>query len=122
MALGICWKSGVAAEVIGLPDGSIGDALYRAKITLSTGELFAWTFVIILLSAGFEKLLLALLDKAVARVLGEDVTKMINKLEICGLTKRFGEKTLFEDLDLTLAEPAVLWAPSAGARPLCSAS
>ena len=37
---------------------------------------------------------------------------MINKLEICGLTKRFGEKTLFEDLDLTLAEPAVLWAPS----------
>ena len=37
---------------------------------------------------------------------------MINKLEICGLTKRFGEKILFEDLDLTLAEPAVLWAPS----------
>ena len=36
VALGICWKSGVAAEVIGLPDGSIGDALYRAKITLST--------------------------------------------------------------------------------------
>ena len=75
MALGICWKSGVAAEVIGLPDGSIGDALYRAKITLSTGELFAWTFVIILLSAGFEKLFLALLDKAVVRVLGEDVAE-----------------------------------------------
>ena len=37
---------------------------------------------------------------------------MINKLEIRGLTKRFGEKTLFEDLDLTLAEPAILWAPS----------
>ena len=33
------------------------------------------SFVIILLSAGFEKLFLALLDKAVARVLGEDVTK-----------------------------------------------
>ena len=73
VALGICWKSGVAAEVIGLPDGSIGDALYRAKITLSTGELFAWTFVIIVLSAAFEKLFLALLDKAVARVLGEEV-------------------------------------------------
>ncbi len=37
---------------------------------------------------------------------------MINKLEICGLTKHFGEKKLFEDLNLTLAEPAVLWAPS----------
>ena len=72
VALGICWKSGVAAEVIGLPDGSIGDALYRAKITLSTGELFAWTFVIILLSAVFEKLFLALLDRAVTAVLGEE--------------------------------------------------
>ena len=71
VALGICWKSGVAAEVIGLPDGSIGDALYRAKITLSTGELFAWTFVIILLSIGFEKLFLALLRRAEKTLLGE---------------------------------------------------
>ena len=68
VALGICWKSGAAAEVIGLPNGSIGDALYRAKITLSTGELFAWTFVIILLSAAFEKLFLRALD-AVSRAL-----------------------------------------------------
>ena len=71
VALGICWKSGVAAEVIGLPDGSIGDALYRAKITLSTGELFAWTFVIILLSVGFEKLFLALLRRAEKALLVE---------------------------------------------------
>ena len=71
VALGICWKSGVAAEVIGLPNGSIGDALYRAKITLSTGELFAWTFVIILLSAGFEKLFLLLLDRVTRAVTRE---------------------------------------------------
>ena len=75
VGLGICWKSGVAAEVIGLPDGSIGDALYRAKITLSTGELFAWTFVIIVLSAAFEKLFLHLLDKAMAKLLGEEAVK-----------------------------------------------
>ena len=37
---------------------------------------------------------------------------MINRLEIFSLTKRFGEKTLFEDLDLTLSEPVILWAPS----------
>ena len=75
VALGICWKSGVAAEVIGLPDGSIGDALYRAKITLSTGELFAWTFVIIVLSSVFEKLFMALLDRAVKNVLGGEVSE-----------------------------------------------
>ena len=97
VALGICWKSGVAAEVIGLPDGSIGDALYRAKnYPFPPGELFAWTFVIILLSAVFEKLFLALLDKAVAAVLGEEGAEKLsetnNKLEIKNLSKRFGEK------------------------------
>ena len=40
------------------------------------------------------------------------MSKTVNKLEISHLTKRFGEKTLFEDLNLTLTAPAVLWAPS----------
>ena len=35
-----------------------------------------------------------------------------NNLEIKGLTKRFGEKTLFEGLSLTVDGPAVLWALS----------
>ena len=40
------------------------------------------------------------------------MSKTVNKLEISHLTKRFGEKTLFENLNLTLTAPAVLWAPS----------
>ena len=32
VGLGLCWKSGVAAEVIGITSGSIGEALYNAKI------------------------------------------------------------------------------------------
>ena len=31
------------------------------------------------------------------------------KLEISNLTKRFGEKTLFEALDLTVTGPVILW-------------
>lgn len=58
VTVGLCWKSGVAAEVIGVPDHSIGEKLYMAKIYLSTDELLAWTLVVILLSAGFEKLCL----------------------------------------------------------------
>jgi len=56
VGLGLCWKSGIAAEVIGLPDGSIGEKLYQSKIFLSTGELFSWTIVIIAVSFLFEKL------------------------------------------------------------------
>jgi len=58
IALGLCWKSGIAAEVIGIPKGSIGEKLYSAKIYLMTGDLFAWTIVIILVSILFEKLFL----------------------------------------------------------------
>lgn len=57
LSLGMCWKSGVAAEVIGTPVHSIGGALYLAKIYLDTAELFAWTAVIIVLSAFFEKII-----------------------------------------------------------------
>ncbi|MDO4333449.1 MAG: nitrate ABC transporter permease [Eubacteriales bacterium] len=62
-ALGMAFKSGIAAEVIGVPGGSIGEGLYQAKIYLSTGELFAWTLTIILISAAFEKIFLLFLQK-----------------------------------------------------------
>ena len=66
-ALGMGFKSGIAAEVIGVPDGSIGAGLYMAKIYLSTAELFAWTFVIIVISILFEKAFLFLLKKAAGK-------------------------------------------------------
>lgn len=62
VSLGLCWKSGIAAEVIGMPTGSIGDNLYQAKIYLNTKDLFAWTIVIILISIGFQKIFLKLID------------------------------------------------------------
>lgn len=62
ISLGMCWKSGVAAEVIGTPDRSIGEGLYLSKIYLNTAGVFAWTAVIILLSVLFEKLVLWLTD------------------------------------------------------------
>jgi NitT/TauT family transport system permease protein len=63
VALGMSWKSGIAAEVIGIPSHSIGERLYMAKIYLETADVFAWTIVIILVSALFEKLVLALIRK-----------------------------------------------------------
>jgi NitT/TauT family transport system permease protein len=63
-SVGMAWKSGTAAEVIGIPTGSIGERLYEAKIYLSSSELFAWTLVIIVLSILVEKTVLWLIDKA----------------------------------------------------------
>ena len=63
VALGLCWKAGIAAELIGTPDGTIGQQLYYSKIYILTEDLFAWTIVIILISVLFEKLFMFVLNK-----------------------------------------------------------
>jgi NitT/TauT family transport system permease protein len=68
LAVGLCWKSGVAAEVIGTPKGSIGEKLYSSKVYLETADLFAWTLVIIILSLITEKLILLIVDIAAKRI------------------------------------------------------
>lgn len=68
VSLGLCWKAGVAAEVIGIPDGSIGEKLYTAKVYLNTPELFAWTIVIVVISICFQKLFLYLINAAMERM------------------------------------------------------
>ena len=65
LSLGMCWKAGVAAEVIGVPSGSIGEKLYNAKIYLNTPDLFAWTIVIIVISFVFEKCFLGIVSRVV---------------------------------------------------------
>ena len=67
LALGLCWKAGVAAEVIGLPTGSLGERLYTAKIYLETPDLFAWTATIVAVSVLFEKGFLRLVTLAERR-------------------------------------------------------
>ena len=66
LSLGMCWKAGVAAEIIGMPRGSVGQMLYMSKIYLDTDDLLAWTVIIVVLSVIFEKLVVLAL-KAVLK-------------------------------------------------------
>ena len=68
LAVGLCWKSGIAAEVIGIPDGSIGEMLYMSKIYLETADLFAWTLVVVLASWLCGKAFMLAVDLLVKRV------------------------------------------------------
>lgn len=65
-AMGLAWKSGIAAELISIPSGSIGERLYTAKVYLMTGDLFAWTALIVLLSALCARLFTRLLRAGAA--------------------------------------------------------
>lgn len=53
---GFAWKAGIAGEVIAIPNIAIGTELYHAKVYLETTDLFAWTFIVILLSILLERL------------------------------------------------------------------
>ncbi|MBO4229091.1 MAG: ABC transporter permease subunit [Clostridia bacterium] len=56
VAIGMAWKAGVAAEVIGIIDGSIGEKLYEGKIYFLNADLLSWTLILILLSVLNERL------------------------------------------------------------------
>ena len=68
ISIGLAWKSGIAAEIIGIPSGSIGEMLYNAKLYLATADMFSWTFVIILISIAFEKFVLFIVNKLFSKL------------------------------------------------------
>ena len=55
-AIGLAWKSGVAAEVLCLPKAAIGTQVYFSKLYLDTPALFAWTLVVVALSMTVERI------------------------------------------------------------------
>lgn len=62
-AIGLAWKAGIAAEVLCRPEFSIGSEIWRAKITLETADVFAWTAVVVILSLILEEVIAFLLKK-----------------------------------------------------------
>lgn len=55
--LGIAWKSGIAAEVICNPSGSLGALLSGAKLTIDYEQVFAVTLTVVILSLILENIL-----------------------------------------------------------------
>ena len=62
-AMGLAWKSGVAAEVLCIPRPAIGTQIYNSKLYLDIPDLFAWTVAVVALSLVLEGLLRALLER-----------------------------------------------------------
>lgn len=58
--LSLCWKAGIAAELIAQSPDSIGHALYYSKLYVDAEGVFAWTIVLIAVSVLFEKIFLIL--------------------------------------------------------------
>lgn len=116
VALGLCWKSGVASEVIGISVGSIGERLYESKLYFMTSELLAWTVVIIVISTVIEKLVLAALgaaSRAPSRRFSmgnlsrypaaSDIDAAAGGITISDLHKSFGEESVLKGVSIAVA-------------------
>lgn len=122
--LGMSIKAGVAAEVIGMVQHSVGGGMYEAKIYLDTAQLFAWTIVVIALNGAMEKGVL-LLWKRFLDWKPEKWATGRQRAETSGaslclkrLAKAYDEKQVLSGLskELTAGESYCLMAPSGSGK------
>ena len=59
--IGMSWKAGAAAELIGMAVGSVGERIYQAKLLIETADLLAWTVLVVAASWACERVLVWLL-------------------------------------------------------------
>ena len=60
--IGMSWKAGVAAELIGMAQQTVGERIYQAKLLIETSDLFAWTVLVVTASWACERVLVRLLE------------------------------------------------------------
>lgn len=59
--IGMSWKAGVAAELIGMAAGTVGERIYQAKLLIETVDLLAWIVLVVAASWACERVLVWLL-------------------------------------------------------------
>lgn len=112
-ALGMSWKSGVAAEIIGMVDMSLGGQLYLSKVYLDTVGVFAWTVCVMMISYLFERLVLYLVKRymmlqPVCRK-PEGDREELNEIGLRNVDKRFGETRVFRNKSVMYAEGGIYY-------------
>ena len=113
LTAGLSWKAAVAAEVLSIPKYSLGYEMINAKYYLETADLFAYIFVIVVLSMAFEKLI----NMGLRRIEWKgyegsrlhmhesrfsDCPAAAPRIEVCGLTKTFEDKYVLDNVNMVL--------------------
>lgn len=116
--IGMAWKSGIAAEVIGMSKNTLGERIYISKVYLETDQLFACTIMVILFCFIFEKMVLRIINflgnyhfssSGIKRNLSKDCLPVFDKV-----SKSYGDQALLENLtiDFTKDRCLMLLSPS----------
>lgn len=114
ICVGLSFKSAVAAEIIATPVRTMGERLYFAKIHLDTPGIFAWTFIIVILSVVTEKILLFFFDEIVVkpaydgmksgRRKGAQENSIVEEISFDKIGKSYGNHLVIRSLNATINE------------------
>lgn len=66
-SMSMIWKVVISAEVLTIPSFGIGRSLHMAQIQIETAEVFAWTFIAVVLTFLGDSIFLLVLKKIVKR-------------------------------------------------------
>lgn len=104
------WKAGVAAELIGMAAGTVGERIYQAKLLIETADLLAWTVLVVAASWACERVLVWSL-----RVSGPVAWRVAVRAHGHGLRGRAGAASDGASAELALAVgDRAPWAPALG--------
>lgn len=106
--IGMSWKAGVAAELIGMAAGTVGERIYQAKLLIETADLLAWTVLVVAASWACERVLMWLL-----RASGSVAWRVAVRTHGHGLRGRAGAASDGASAELALAVgDRAPWAPA----------
>ena len=106
--IGMGWKAGVAAELIGMAVGTVGERIYQAKLLIETADLLAWTVLVVAVSWACERALVWLLQAS-----GPVAWRAAVRAHGCGARGRAGSASDGAAAELALAVgDRAPWAPA----------
>lgn len=122
---GLSWKAVVAAEVLSVPEFSLGQGMISAKYYLETPTLFAYIAVIVALSLCLEKVIVKLTEKFSQRRYAGSKLECAKRYEreplnapaidVTSILKSFDGKEVLRDITLYVAaESKVAFAGPSG--------
>ena len=128
-AVALSWRAGITAELLCLPLGTIGAAVYTSKLTLDSAELLVWTIMVMVLSWLTEKVVLGLLRLSghsyrlalrglPANTRTNEVTSASPALTLRNVSKSYDSTGVIEDLSLYVmpGERVCLMAPTGSGK------
>ncbi len=71
LGFSMSWKAGIASEIIGITNFSIGGKLQSAKSLLETTDVLAWTIIIIFINLVIENIIKYIINKINIKLIGE---------------------------------------------------